>query len=237
MQKAIELVKLVSKHPEKMWSDEIQEINLLTIFAPLFNLGFKPKDANLILCFIVYAYDNDSQWLNLKQDRYDNKVRIMKGVGLDLSNDLIAEIVDNENSPVNQIIVEYLIEQTTWKWNQIMSLIDQHQTIMRFVSQKTDEQKQVEKLNKEGDIVTLNQQYGDDALAKILKTKNELLTQGVQIRRDADELLSEIRKEFVQVDNAVQQAFGFELTATKNIDPMSWRLWIVERNKRKASTN
>lgn len=236
MQKAIEAIRSLSKELDKNWLPQLEDINLHKIFEPIYRLNFNISNINAIIGFIVLAYDNDSSWLNLKQDRYDNKIKILRSLTEDYRLEQFEEIAKNENDTVNEVIGEYLIEQTTWKWRQIMVSLDFHSNTLRFVSQKMETEKRVDKLNKEGEKKTLVEEYDLDLLAKISKQKGELLEQALKARRDADSLLSEIKKEFVQMDHAVQSDFNFEPTDEKRINPESWRDFIRERNKRKATT-
>jgi len=235
MQKSIDLIRKVSKELDKNWLPELEEINLHKIFDPIYRLNFNISNINAIIGFIVLAYDNDSSLLNLKQDRYDNKIKILRSLTEDYQQPQFEEIAKNENDTVNEVIGEYLIEQTTWKWRQIMVSLDFHSNTLRFVSQKMETEKRVDKLNKEGEKKTLVEEYDLDLLAKISKQKGELLEQALRARRDADLLLSEIRKEFVQLDNAVQSDFDFSPTEEKRINPESWRDFIRERNRKRTT--
>lgn len=236
MQKSIDLIRKVSKELDKNWLPELEEINLHKIFDPIYRLNFNISNITAIIGFIVLAYDNDSSWLNLKQDRYDNKIKILRSLTADFQQPQFEEIAKNENDTVNEVIGEYLIEQTTWKWQQIMTALDFHSNTLRFVRQKMETEKKTDKMNKEGIIKELTEDYDIDLLAKFSKQKGELLKQALDARRDADSLLSEIKKEFVQLDHVVQQDFGFEVTDEKRIDPLSWRDFIRQRNKKKSIT-
>jgi hypothetical protein len=236
MQKSIDKIRSLSKEMYKNWLPDLEEINLHKIFEPIYRLNFNISNINSIIGFIVLAYDNDSSWLNLKQDRYDNKIKILRSLTEDYRLDQFEEIAKNENDSVNEVIGEYLIEQTTWKWQQIMTALDFHSNTLRFVRQKMETEKKTDKMNKEGVVKELTEDYDIDLLAKFSKQKGELLKQALDARRDADSLLSEIRKEFVQMDNAVQTDFNFSPTDEKRINPESWRDFIRERNKRKTTT-
>lgn len=235
MLKAIDKIRSLSKEMDKNWLPDLEEINLHKIFEPIYRLNFNISNINSIIGFIVLSYDNDSSWLNLKQDRYDNKIKILRSLTEDYRLSQFEEIAKNENDTVNEVIGEYLIEQATWKWRQIMVSLDFHSNTLRFVSQKMDTEKRTDKLNKDEKKVTLVEEYDIELLVKVSRQKGELLEQALKARRDADLLLSEIRKEFVQMDNAVQSDFNFSPTDEKRINPESWRDYIKDRNKRKAN--
>src|SRR5260221_9758948 len=99
--------------------------------------------------------------------------------------------------------------------------------MFKYDNQKTNEEKQNDKVNKEGEIKTLTSDYDIDVVAKVNKTKGELLEQGLAAREKADKLILEIKKEYVNTDNAVQQDLGFQFTETyKKKDIYSWRNFI-----------
>jgi hypothetical protein len=225
MVKAVELSKKISKDLEKNWLPELEEINLHKLFEPVYRLSGNISQLNAIVAYIILAYDNDSSWLNIKADRYSNKLKIINSISDDKSA-LILSVIENENESVNDVIANYLENQTTWKWKAIMSLLDFYINTMRFVNQKTETEKTFDKINKEGEVKQLTQDYDIDVVTKVQKQKGELLEQAIDARTKADSLLSEIKKEFVQLDHAVQGDFAFEMTDEKRIDPMSWRAFI-----------
>lgn len=224
MQKSITLALRISKELDKNWQPELEAINLHKIFSPVYSLDFSFENMNVLIAFIILAFDNDSQWLNLKQDRYENKVKILKSLTDDVTK--FDAILTNENSEINDVIADYLKEQANWKFQTILTLLDYHSNMIRFANQKTEQEKSVDKLSKEGTKQTLSQDYDIDVITKVNKQKGELLEQAIAARKEADKLLSELKKEFVQLDHAVQGDFGFEITDEKKIDPMSWREFI-----------
>ncbi len=237
MQKAIQVCKTISKQSDKDCFDLLEDVNLHIIFQPINNLQIPVSEKNIIICYVIYAYDNDSSWLNLKQDRYDNKIKILKSLTDKYNSDFFIEIIENGNETINEVIGEYLIEQTTWKWRQIMISIDFHSNTLRFVSQRTETEKSIDKMGKDGEVKTLTTEFDIDTIAKVNKQKGELLDQALKARKDADSLLSEIKKEFVHLDNVVQADFGFEVTDEKRIDILSWRSFIKKRNEKKSLSN
>jgi hypothetical protein len=226
MKAAIELARKMSKQLDKNWLPEFEEINLHKIFQPIFSLPHNILTLNTISCYCIFAYDNDSSWLNLKQDRLENKMKILRSLTDDCNSELLRSISENENEVINDVIAEYLTSQATWKWKHIMSQLDFYTNTMKFVNQRTEEEKTIEKMNKEGEVKSLTTEYDVDVLAKVAKLKGELLKQAQEAREDADRLLSDIKKEFVQLDHAVQSDFGFELTDEKKINIESWKDFI-----------
>jgi flagellar biosynthesis/type III secretory pathway chaperone len=225
MQKAVVLAKKISEDPSKSWTEEMEDLNLWTLFKPIYKGHQEFEIPNAIVAFIIFAYDNDSGWLNLHQDRLQNKMRIWKGIKIKMLPQL-ERVAKNDDDSVNEVIVEYLIEQTTWEWNHIMTLLDYHSNMIRFVRQKTETEKSTDKLTKDDQKITMTEEYDIEKIGNTNKTKGDLLKKAIEARQQADELLRKIKKDFVQMDNAVQQDFGFSPTDEKKVDIMSWRHFL-----------
>lgn len=229
MQKVFELAKSMSVDLEKDWTASLENLNLHKIFYSLSDLpDIDLKTINIITCYIIFAYDNDSTWLNLKQDRLQNKNRILSSI-TDTKTPYLEEMIYNDSADINDVIASYLEEQATWKFRAVMSLLDFNSRMMRFVNQKTEEEKTYDKLNKEGEIKQMTKEYDIDVITRVNKQKGELLEQAIGARERADKLISELKKEFVQVDHATQGDFGFEITDEKKINPELWRDFIKFR--------
>lgn len=233
MQKAIQLAQNISKRLDKNWLPELEEINLHTLFSPI----YKMNDANLekmniIISFIICAYDNDSSWINIKQDRYDNKIRILKSLHADTEDKLFISVAMNENSVVNDVIAEYTTEQIDWRWQTVFSLLDYHSKMIRYGNRNTDERMKWQEMSKEGNAVDLYKEYDATTVTKINREKGDLLVKAIEARATADKLLVEMRKEYVSADHAVQQDFSFSITDEKKIDPMSWKQFIQRKNEK-----
>lgn len=225
MKRALEIAKTLSDSIDKNCLSELGEANLEVLFKPIYRLPDNIITLNAIVAFVILAYDNDSPWLNLSQDRYENKKRIFQGLGVEIT-PFLEQIITNENDRINDVIVDYLIEQTTWKWKQAMTFMDYHSNMIRFVSKKTEISKSIDEKDDEGNKITLVEKFDADTVAKANKTKGELLQKALEARKEADVLLQEIRKEFVQLDHAVQQDFLFSPTDEKRIDVTSWRDFV-----------
>lgn len=238
MQKALEISKkIIASHSEDNALVILEEINLHITFREIYRLNVTLSKANLIVAFIIMAYDPDSGWIDIRKDRYENKCTILKSLNCDISDPIFQSILQNENEKVNNVILTYLIDLTDWRWHTIYTLLDYHSNIIRFVNQKTATEKSTDVLNKEMEKQTLVEEYDVDVIAKVSKQKGELLEQAIQKRKKADELLSEIKKDFVSSDVAVQADFGFSYTDTakKKVDIMSWRSYIKDKNERKKA--
>ncbi len=97
----------------------------------------------------------------------------------------------------------------------------------RFATNETDDEKEYEKLSKDGQIQKYTEEIDIEIIAKVNKQKGELLNQAHKAREKAEEIIREIRKDFATTDDATQSDFGFSFSDTskkKNI--LSWREYI-----------
>ena len=93
MQKCVEAAKVISRELSKDHSFYLEDLGLDKTFEGIYKLGVPSKDENRIICFIVFAYDPDSQKLDIRKDRTDNKLSILHGLGADTNSDLFKEII------------------------------------------------------------------------------------------------------------------------------------------------
>jgi hypothetical protein len=210
MQKAIEIVKKISKQPDKNWLNELENINLHKIFYPVYLLTHDIVTLNTIVVFIVYAYDNDSGWIDLKKDRVENKKDILIGLGVNYEEEVYQTLINAESDEFQQVISDYLKAITTWKWKTIMSCFDFHAINIQKANSATKSTDELE-------------------AAKINKAKGELLKEAIRQRDVGEQLLKEIKSEYVKTDRATQQDFSFEMTDEHKINSESWRDFIRYR--------
>lgn len=234
MRKGIELADKIKQDPSLNWIAELEYSDLYKSFSPIYNFDTSPKEQNLLTCFVIYAFDPDSLKLDVRKDRYDNKVSIMHNIGINTNSLLIEEILNNSNEIFNNCVASYLEQLTNWRWGTIFALLDYHSNMIRFATQKTEAEKSIDKMNKEGEIKTLTTEFDIDVISKVNIQKSDIFKRAIEAREQADKLLEDIRKEFMPTDHATQQDFGFNFTDTskKKVNPESWSEFIKERNGR-----
>lgn len=228
MQK-IKLAHSIVKDLDRNWLPDLQEINLHNIFAPIYKLNHNISVCNTIVAFIIYAYSNDSPWLNLKEDRKDNKLKILKGIRQDTDRHVFSNLLNNDDEEINEVIAKYLEDQANWKFSAVVDLVEYHSRIMRFVRSKTESEKREDVLTKDGQKEELISEYDQSSVAKVNIQKGQLINQALEARTKADSLIDELNKEYVQLNNAVHSDFGFNLTDERKIDPYSWSQFIRHR--------
>lgn len=238
MLRYIEVARKIITDLDKNWLPEFNDQGLNKTFDDIYRMNVSISDANILTSFIIFSYDPDSSRLDIRKDRYENKCQILTGIGGNINSELFKDILENNNEVFNNVVLNYLEKITTWQWPTIFSLLDYHSNMLRFANQKTEAEKSIDKMNKEGEIKTLTQDYDIDTLAKVNKTKGELLSAAIEAREKATKLLLEIKKDFMPTDHATQSDFQFDFTDTakEKVDILSWRQWIKGRNERKKAT-
>lgn len=236
MHKAIELAKIISKNNSVDATETLKEYNLFEVFGSVYTLDESIENKNRIICLIIYGYSAESNWLNLKQDRIDNKAEILRSLGADLKYELFDDVLNNRNEIVGISLFNYLEQIKSWKWKAIFNLLDYSSKMFRFANQETETERTYEKLNKEGETKSLTQEINIEIISKVNKEKGILLENAISKRKQADELLGEIEKDYVNTDNATQSEFSFKFTDTaKKSDILSWSVWIQSLNDLKKA--
>lgn len=236
MQKAIEAAKILSESPDKNHLQHLKDTDLYDTFKDIYKLeDITNSEANLLVSFLIFAYDPDSMRLNISKDRHENKEEIMLSLGLKPAMELMQEIIHNDNNNFNTCVSMYLGKLTDWRWPTIYAQLDYHANMLRFANQKTDSEKTFDKMNKEGVVKEMKQDIDMDTVAKVNIQKGALLTKAIEARQEADRLLEAMRKDFLPTDTATQSDFGFAFTDTakKKVDIYSWRSFIKDRNEKR----
>jgi hypothetical protein len=236
--KYIEVCKKISQNLNESGFPLLKEVNLHTVFEPLYDMNFKLNETNALVCFIIFAYDPDSSWLDLRKDRIENKHRIIEGLGMNPIHSPFDKVLNGENEKISDICLNFLLNLTDWRWQTVFSLLEYHAKMIRYCYQNTESEMSFEKLDGEGQKQTLFEDLDEDKVSKINKNKGELLELAIKRRKQADELLSEIRKDFVNTDASTNADFGFMFseTAKEKVDILSWRHFIKARNERKPTS-
>jgi len=211
MVKAIDFSNKVRKGLDKNWYEEMESINLHKIFYPIFLTNQTIEVCNTIVCYIILAYDNNSNWINLNADRLEDKHKILLGLNADINDAVYSDVINMRIVEIQDVIVDYLISITNWKWRTILSCFDFHAINIKIATEPTTS---IDELDK----------------AKINKAKGELLKEAIRQREVGENLLKEIKAEYVKTDRATNQDFHFEVTDEKRIDPLSWREYIKGLN-------
>lgn len=233
MQKNLELAKKIYKDPDLNWLSYLEDLNLHTIFRPIYTLNYRIEFLNKVVAFIILAYDNNSEWIDVRKDREQNKVLIIEGIGADPKIGIFSEILTDDNPLVKEVILKYLLSQCDHRWQEIMSLLDYASRTILFCNRKTEDKFLVGlRLNKETNQQEKDYEYLDPReVTKVEDSKGDLLEKAIRARKTADELLKSIESDFQKLDAITVPEFGFQFTDVKKYDITSWEARLKRRKE------
>lgn len=237
MSKILEIVQKRKNKLDESWMDDFEELNIDRELSFMYKSGLSVLEANIIFSFIILSYDKSSGWIEMHKNRMDNKKRIMTKLGGDLNNKVFADAVDNSSLFAQNIKVWFMRYIRDWRWETIMAYFDYHSEMMKFGGFKTIEEIEdvsYEDLGEEGggiqEVKTVKA-IPVDKLAKGNIDKGSNLEKATQLRKQAEEMWEEIKKEFMVTDTVLEREGSMKITST--VDPESWEQFI--RSLKKAS--
>lgn len=208
MKKAIEVAKRISKDLKSDSIPILEEFNLHIAFDGITSMSLGNEVINTLVCAIIYSYDSDSNWIDLKKTSFEDKQNILKGLKADLTLQIYTDFIEFKNEDINNSIGDFLDLQSDWRFSQIMRSRDYHSKSL-----------------KEG-----NPDFGDADNDKIIKAKEALgkyLREGINHRKIADEYYLQIEKDYVALNHRTEQDFGTKFTDTElKYDKLVWRNFI-----------
>lgn len=217
MIKAINVANEIAKDVSKDCSSILQEYNLHYPFDSIFMMDLPVDITSTIIAAIIYSYDNNSKWTDLKKTSHDDKLAILQGLKADLSIPIYNDFINLSNSDINDAIGSFLDLQPDWRFSQIMRSRDYHSKAIRTPEPEFSESME------------------DDKIIKAKEGIGKLLREGLNHRKLADEYLLQIEKDYVNLNHRTKQDFGIDYTeAVTKRDIYSWRLWIRELNDKKV---
>jgi len=151
MKQNFNLAKKIAKNVHDDYQEELEDINLWPLFGSLYKT-YTIEVANTLIAFVIFAYDNDSAWLNFNQDRHDNKVKIISSIGADPTAEVFEKKLNNLDEIFNDIIAQYLQSQVTYKWMMALTYLDYSAEMLFHARKKPAPDKITQFADKEGNI-------------------------------------------------------------------------------------
>lgn len=208
MQKAIIAAKTISKDLYADSTEVLQEYNLHHIFEPILNLDMPVNVANTIICAIIYSYDANSNWCDLKKTSYEDKMNILKGLKADIQNPYYNQFINIENEAINSAIGDFLDLQADWRFAQVMRSRDFHSKSVK------EQEPQFNATD-------------DDKVIKAKEAFGKYLREGLTHRKIAEDYLLQIEKDYVMLNHRTEQDFGVKFTDNElKYDKTLWRNFI-----------
>jgi len=211
MQKAIQAAKIISKNLDEDATHVLEEYNLHTAFDSIYFMGLENKVANTLICAIIYSYDANSNWCDLKKTSFEDKENIFKGLKADMSIEYYQNFIDLTNEDINNAIGDFLDLQPDWRFSQVMRSRDFHSKSLK---------------EKNPDFTGLD----NDKVIKAKEALGKYIREGLNHRKICDEYMLQIEKDYVNLNHRTEQDFGTKFTDTElAIDPLSWRDFIKHK--------
>lgn len=223
MSKVLDAILALKNDFEADWRAELERINIYDDVKIIYERKWKTDFCNQVLAFIVMAYDNQSGWIELHKDRWDNKEKIASKLGMNIKEKKVKDIIENNDPDVQAVVGWFVLHQIDWRWDAIISCFEYASEMFRFAKTKTDDKIVVKS---EGD----KKEFAEvdiDRLTKGNMAKGLNLDKAIAQRRAGEELLKELRQDFVVLDTALEKEGKRKVTdAAKNIE--SWESFIKE---------
>jgi hypothetical protein len=229
---SVDLAKKMIKDLEANWLSHLEDLNLHTVFRPIYSHNLTILNLNAIVAFVILAYTEESAWINPRKDRFINKEEILSGIGVDPKNKIYKEILYYENDHIQQVVLNYLLFQTDHRFQEIISLLEYADKTLLFCNQKTvdKEPRGTTKTEEKGEITIY--EYLDQAeVSKISREKGDLLFKALDARKRAEEMLKQLENDFQKTDHATGSDYGFLFSDPKKFNITSWEHRVKRRKE------
>lgn len=181
------------------WKESLDKMGLWNTFFDLYAEAGDNKRGNILVAFVVFAYNYKSDMIEFSKDRLDTKRRIMVKFGgvLAMDDKLLHDAAFGLNSAVNRASGKYVEDQRDWRWPDIISKIEIHSRVNALAASNL---------------------LPDSDLSKMLKDA----TIG---RKEAQDMWNDIRREYLPLDNALTLEGKPKLT-DRMTDFTNWESYI-----------
>lgn len=229
MSKILHLVLANKGRMNESWIDQFDGIGIASEVSFIYQQGWTVEFANRVFAFIILSYDNKSGWIEMHKNRLDNKRNIMKKLGGNVSEKEVSSVVEGRSLAANRLRIWFMKYQRDWRWDTIMTCFDYHAEMMEFGGARTmEELEDVEYIEDEENGIREEKTYREvpvDKLAKGNLDKGKNIAEGIAMRQKGEALWEEIKKEYVQLDSALEKE-GFK-RITEQVDIFSWEAFIA----------
>lgn len=169
---------------------------------------------NIVLCYTVLAYDNRSRFLEPHKDRWENKKKILVKLGglSVMTIPFFQQLIGNQHTACFDLASWYIGYQRDWRWGQWITLTEFHSMS--------------ENMAKKGAL---------DATEAVQIGK--MLEIAEKRRMRADEILDDLKKEFLHLDTALEKEDRLTITDVDNSNFMSYEIFLDQKNKALAAAS
>jgi hypothetical protein len=226
MSKVLDVILELKEDLGTDWMPALKRINIWEDVSKLYTKRWSTAMCNGVLSFIILAYDNESGFIEMHKDRWENKYKIAERVGLSKSDERVKKIVENNNATVNDVVSWFLDYQKTWEWDSILACWEYHSEMMRFARTKTQDQTVVDN-DEGGDKIMADVDIS--TLTKGNKEKGLNIQTAIERRKEGDTMHEDLKRRYVNIDTALQKEGKRRMTDATSI--MSWEAYIQDIRK------
>lgn len=203
----VEKILALKEDTTYSWEKELDAMGIWPYVKSLYYTGRWDSSANIMVAFIVLAYSNKSNWIDTHKDRSKNKREILQRLGVENVDHEHWQKLMQSNEPFDSIIKWFIGWQRDWRWESIMTHLDYYSNMMEFAQSKTPTTKESVS---QGIPVSVKATHADIAVAN--QRKGDLIEKATEIREKADMLLTQIRREYMQLDTICEQEGRIKVT-------------------------
>lgn len=212
-QKDIYIAKKIQADIEADSTELLQEYNMEWVFEPILELCTNHKDANTLICAIIYSYSPHSLRADLKMDGESINKDILKGLGVKAITGVYKEFVEMTNEKINE---------------SVGNLLDTYSSNWKFITARTNvnfHSKNIKIVEDDVKIAALDPDKQYKAKTELGKLRREA---GL-VRKVAEETIELLQRDFMITENRVKGDFGVSFIDTnlKPSDIWSWRSFIT----------
>ncbi len=211
-QKDIYIAKKISAALDEDCSELLETYNYQWVFEPILELCDNHKDANTLICAIIYSYSPNSLRCDLKMDGASIKTDILKGLTKDYNKPLFKEFIDQSNDKIREAIGNLLDTYSgDWRFVTAATNIDFHNKNIRLTENET--------LLAALDI---DKQY--KAKSELGKLRRECTL----TRQNADSIIETLQRDFMITENRVKDDFNHSFVGQNTkTDIWKWRDFVM----------
>jgi hypothetical protein len=210
------------------WFDELDKFNIAQDISPIYNSTLINRKKNLYFAYIVLAYHNSSEWMEVHKDRYSTKLKILQRLGADIKDQEYIDIAAGKNAIIQKVVQWFCIWQTDYRWNDIRACFEYHSEMMMFAgvqtpSKRTFEEYEIDEEGVENPVTTTEDIDMDKQIAFNIK-KSQCIQAGQDMRARGNKMLEDIQREYVVLDTALHKEGVTRITET--VDIIKWEPFI-----------
>jgi len=201
--KILDKILSLVKRLESDWEEDLVNLNIWDNVCDLYYLfNADHRKANIILAYIVLSYSKHSPRLDMNMDRMDNKISILTslgGISAMADKDYCNAAVGNL-SPYTEIIEFYINFQKDRRFQEIVAAYDYHAKATFMMTTAMD--------------------------SKEMESAGRVFNIACSLREKADSMRSDIEKENVHIDSALEKEDREKLSDRMGKDFMSHEVYM-----------